>query len=150
MEPIIVEQEFKESKEKVWKLITQTVYMQKWFFEQITDFKAEVGFETAFLVEFDGFQFTHKWKIEEVIPGMKIVYNWSYAEYDGEAKVVFELFELKDKTLLKLTNTVLKSFPDHIEAFSRKSAENGWIYLIGQSLKDLLEQDLELNIKPLI
>ena len=69
--------------------------------------------KTAFLVKFDGYQFTHIWKIEEVIPGERIVYNWLYAEYEGEASLF-----LSD---------------------SRESAENGWEFLINQNLKEYLD-----------
>lgn len=136
---INIEQDFDDSVSKVWAAITEAEQMKKWFFEQIHEFKAEKGFKTSFLVEFGGYQFTHLWKIEEAIPLKKIVYDWSYAEYDGIAKVIFELSEKDGSVVLKLTNIVTKPFPNNIEAFTRESAEEGWTYLIKKSLKQYLE-----------
>jgi 8-oxo-dGTP diphosphatase len=140
MEPIIVNQKFNVSKETLWKAITDKEQMRQWFFEQMNDFNAEIGFETKFIVNFNGLKFTHVWKIEEIIPHKKIVYNWRYKEYDGEARVKFELFDYGEKTILRLTNSVINAFPPNIEAFTRKSTEEGWRYFIKESLKIHLNQ----------
>ncbi len=42
--PIIVEQVFNVPASKVWKAITNVVEMRHWFFDNIPDFKPEIGF----------------------------------------------------------------------------------------------------------
>lgn len=49
--------------------------MRQWFFENIESFKPEVGFETQFNVQAESRNFLHMWKIIEVVPMKKIVYN---------------------------------------------------------------------------
>ena len=47
-EPIVVEQAFDASKAAVWKAISEREQMIQWFFDNIPEFQAEVGFETQF------------------------------------------------------------------------------------------------------
>jgi hypothetical protein len=44
--PVVVEQGFDRSASAVWDAITKIGEMRKWYFENIPDFKAEVGFST--------------------------------------------------------------------------------------------------------
>ena len=136
--PIIVEQTFSVPVEVVWKSITEHDQMIKWFFENIPSFKAEVGFKTQFIVENEGRVFPHLWEITEVIPNNKITYSWKYEDYPGLAYVTFELFEQNDLTLLKLTNTVVESFPDNIPEFRRESCIGGWEFFIKSRLTEYL------------
>ena len=46
--------------------------MIKWFFDNIPEFKPEVGFETQFNVNTGERDFHHVWTITEAIPGQKI------------------------------------------------------------------------------
>ena len=46
-EPIIVEETFATSIDKVWEAITNVDKMRKWFFENIESFKPEGGFLTV-------------------------------------------------------------------------------------------------------
>lgn len=137
---IVVEQVFDTSIEKVWKAITLHQEMILWFFENIAEFKPEVGFKTTFPVQSEERIFTHLWKIMEVIPYQKITYNWKYEEYQGDSFVTFELFEEQDKTRLRLTTEVVKDFPDEIPEFSRESCIGGWNYFIRKNLKEYLIQ----------
>ncbi|MHA1916673.1 MAG: SRPBCC family protein, partial [Promethearchaeota archaeon] len=75
-EPIIVEQFFNASIESVWNAITNVDQMRQWYFENIPSFKAEVEFETQFNVQSQERNFLHMWKVTEVVPMKKIVYNW--------------------------------------------------------------------------
>jgi uncharacterized protein YndB with AHSA1/START domain len=50
VEPIVVEQTFNAPIDTVWNSITQIDLMRRWFFENIPDFRPEVGFETQFKV----------------------------------------------------------------------------------------------------
>lgn len=140
--PIIVEQEFNVPINVLWDAITQLDHMKEWFFDNIPDFKSELGFKTQFLVNAGERNFTHLWHIIKVVPHKKITYDWSYAEYKGEGLVTFELFDEGNKSSLRLTNVGLETFPDDIPEFTRESAENGWDYFIKQSLKKYLEINL--------
>ena len=142
MKPIVVTQQFSVGLEDLWHAITQKDRMIQWFFENIPDFKAEVGFTTEFLVENEGRQFTHLWKITEVIPQQRIVYHWSYKEYPGEGLVYFDISPVDDRTKLTLTNHGLETFPGHIPEFSRESCEGGWNYFIKERLSAYLCQSV--------
>lgn len=136
--PIIVEEFFPTSIDNVWNAITKVDQMRKWFFENIESFEAEVGFETQFNVKVEDRNFLHLWKLTEVVPGKKIVYNWRYGEYPGNAYVTFELFEEKEKTKLLVTSEGMESFPQDIPEFSRESCNNGWNYFIKNRLLEYL------------
>lgn len=140
--PIIVEQEFNVPINVLWDAITQLDHMKEWFFDNIPAFEPEVGFQTSFTVHLEDRTFTHHWRIEKAIPLKKITFHWSYAEYEGEGLVTFELFDEGNKSTLRLTNAGLETFPDEIPEFSRESAENGWDYFIKESLKKYLENNL--------
>ena len=136
--PVVVSQSFSHSRETVWKTITQPELMRQWFFDNIPDFKTEVGFETQFLISNEGRNFTHQWKITEVIPQQKIVYSWSYPEYLGHAYVHFELTGHGQETVLTVTNIVTEDFPDHIPEFKWESCQGGWTYFIKEQLPNFL------------
>ena len=137
--PIIVEQIFNQPANNVWNSITNVEEMRHWFFDNIPDFRAEVGFCTEFSVSTEERNFLHQWKIIEVEPLKKIVYDWSYAEYEGKGIVTFELFEDNQKTKLSVTSHEMDSFPKDIPEFKRESCIAGWNYFIKQNLKDYLE-----------
>jgi uncharacterized protein YndB with AHSA1/START domain len=136
--PIIVEQSFNHPANTVWKAITEPERMRKWFFENIPDFEPIEGFETRFNVHSGERNFEHRWRLTEVIDYQKIVYQWSYTEYEGEGRVSFELIPRGNATLLRLTNTGLESFPREIPEFSRESCRAGWEYFISQNLTEYL------------
>ena len=138
--PIIVSQNFKQTNNAVWKAITDVKQMRKWFFENIPDFKAEVGFKTSFNVKAPSQDFMHLWEIIEVIPYKKIVYDWSYQNLKGRGKVIFELSEYKNTTDLTLTNVIVEDFPDGVPEFTRKSCIGGWNYFIKERLKKYLDE----------
>ena len=136
---IITEQKFDVPVETVWKAITNVNQMRDWFFDNIPEFKAEIGFKTQFMVETEERKFLHLWEIIEVTPNKQIKYNWRYQDYDGEAFVSFELTEDKLKSSLKLTCEVIESFDDNIPEFQLESCQAGWNYFINQQLKEYLE-----------
>ncbi|HMC01942.1 MAG TPA: SRPBCC domain-containing protein [Flavobacteriaceae bacterium] len=137
--PVIVEQTFNTSIHRVWDALTKLDEMKTWFFNAIESFVPEKGFETEFVVQVENRTFTHLWKITEVIPGKKIVYNWKYKEYPGDSFVTFELSNHNSNTKLKLTTEVIEDFASNIPEFTRESCENGWNYFIKESLKNYLE-----------
>lgn len=139
-EPIIMEVTYPVNIETLWQALTDLRQMQAWYFPQLENFKAVPGFETAFVVENEGRTFTHQWRVVEVVPLKKIKYTWQFKEYDGDSYTTFELFESGDETRLKLTDIVVRPFPDDIPEFKRESGVNGWTYLLKTSLKNYLSQ----------
>ena len=139
-DPVIITQIFNNSITEVWEAITQVDQMTQWFFEEIPSFRPEVGFSTAFNIKTSERNFLHLWKIIEVIPYRKIVYDWRYQGYAGESSVSFELFEEEDQTKLKLTAAGFETYPQNIPEFTRESCINGWIYFINNRLKNYLDQ----------
>lgn len=138
--PIIVEQHFSTGIYTVWQAITQPGQMRQWFFENMEDFSPQVGFETQFNVETPGGDFLHLWKITEVEPMRKIVYDWRYGGYPGDSSVTFELFEAKGGTTLRLTHEGIESFPQEVPEFSRESCAGGWHYFIQERLPAFVER----------
>lgn len=138
--PIIVEQTFNTSIEKVWAAITEVEQMKKWFFDNIPSFKPEVGFETQFNVQSEERNFMHLWKIVEAQPLKLIKYNWKYEGYSGDSFVTFELYKQDDGTKLTLTTEVIEDFPDDIPEFRRENCIGGWEYFINESLKNYLDE----------
>ena len=136
--PIIVEQHFTQSAARLWQAITQVDEMRQWFFNNIPDFKPEIGFYTEFEVDAGDRQFLHQWKIVEAIPEQTIVYDWSYRKYPGQGLVRFDLIPQAEGTLLRITNEGLESFPQDIPEFKRESCEGGWKYFIQGNLKDYM------------
>jgi len=132
--PIIVSQSFDTSPQKVWVAITDVAQMRQWFFDNIPTFAAKVGFSTEFMVETPDRKFLHQWKITEVVPGKKIVYSWSYAEYPGHGTVSFDVSSSDTSTILTLTAEGMESFPQDIPEFSRESCTQGWNYFIKERL----------------
>lgn len=136
--PLIFERTFHAPISLVWKALTDANEMRHWYFD-LKDFKPEVGFEFQFICEDEGNTYDHRCRVTEVIPQKKVAYTWSYAGYEGESLVTFELFAEGDKTRLKLTHDGLETFPS-LPAFARQNFNEGWTQLIGLSLKDYLEK----------
>jgi len=138
--PIIVDETFNFPVKRIWKAITDPTEMRQWFFNNIPSFEPYVGFETEFNVQSESRNFYHLWKLIEVIPNRKIKYRWCYKNIKGEGFVTFELFPVDKKTLLRVTNEGLETFPQDIPEFSRESCEAGWKYFITESLKAYIEK----------
>lgn len=138
--PIVVEQTYNAPIAVVWKAITDKDQMRQWFFEPMTEFEPEVGFETEFDVEFEGQIFPHQWKVTEVVAETRIVYDWRYGGYPGDSSVTWELSETPDGTTLTLTHKGRETFPQDNPVFSRESGEAGWGYIVHESLKAFLER----------
>ena len=137
-QPIIVEETYKKPIETVWAAITKPEQMRKWFFDNMPDFKPEIGFKVEFDVEAGGRVFPHQWKVTKVEPGKLIEYNWKYGGYQGDAYVTFELTKKEDSTHLRLTNIVVEDFQEDIPEFKRESCIGGWNYFLKERLKEYL------------
>lgn len=137
-EPIVIEQSFNLPAAEVWSAITVHERMIKWFFEDIPDFKAEVGFTTVFTVTCEDRVYPHRWKITEVIEHKLIRYDWRYDGYEGVADVVFELIEGDGTTTCRVTHTMLSDSDNNIPEFQRPAGVEGWTYFIRNALKNYL------------
>ncbi|MCX6170875.1 MAG: SRPBCC domain-containing protein [Ignavibacteriales bacterium] len=138
-ELIIVEQILDVSIESVWNSLTEIGEMHKWYFDNIPEFKPEVGFETQFNIKSEERNFLHHWKVIEVEPLKKIKYRWTFENYPGKSTSAFELSRENNLTKLRLTVEVLEDFPDEIPEFERESCIGGWNYFINNRLRDYLK-----------
>jgi len=138
-QPIVVEETYNVRADEVWNALTEQPKMIQWYFDNIPEFEAVVGFKTQFNVESNGRDFLHLWEVTDAIPNKIIGYRWEYANYAGKGHVNFELSEKRNRTNLKLTASGIDSFPQHIAEFKRESCEDGWKYFIKLRLKEYLE-----------
>ena len=137
-EPIIIEQVFDASADKVWRALTDNEALKLWYF-QFPEFKAEVGFEFQFLGGTDEHEYLHLCKITEAVPCQRLTYSWRYDGYAGISYVTFELLPIGAKTELKLTHADLETFPQSNPDFAKENFVEGWTYIVGTSLKEHLE-----------
>ena len=139
-DPIVVEQIYNAPIAAIWKAITEKDQMRQWFFEPMSNFETEVGFETQFDVQVEGQNYAHQWKVTEVVSERKIAYDWRYAGVPGDSSVTWELSEAANGTKLTLTHAGIESFPQDDPVFSRESGQAGWGYFLHESLKAFLER----------
>jgi len=137
-EPIIVEQPFSVQPDVVWQAITNPDLMRRWYFEQIEDFRPEVGFETQFDIEVGGRIFRHQWKVTDVVPGKSITYTWRYEGFPGLGTTEWKISKTDEGTKLVLTSTGIESFSQDIPEFTRERGQAGWEYFIRQRLPNFL------------
>lgn len=137
--PIVVAHTFNTSVQKVWSAITEPVEMSQWYFDQLEDFRPEVGFKTRFVFQVEDRVFTHFWEVTQVISHQKLTYNWKFLEYPGSGDVTFELLPEQDHVMVSLANNAIEDFPDDIPKFKRASCVQGWEYFIGKNLKEYLQ-----------
>lgn len=138
-EPFTIEQLYHSPVEKVWKAISNSDEMKKWYFD-IPGFKPEVGFKFQFMGgPNENRQYLHLCKITEVEVNRKLVYSWRYDGYAGNTEVTFELFPEDGQTRLKLTHKGLETFPADNPDFSKENFTVGWIWIVGTALKEFLE-----------
>jgi uncharacterized protein YndB with AHSA1/START domain len=138
--PIITQETFSVSVSRLWQAITQLDEMKQWYFDNIPDFLPKVGFKTNFLVTVADRNFPHYWEIIEVLPQEKIVYDWTFKGYPGKSRVSFEIFKENNKSILRVTATIIEPFPSDIPEFKRESGVQGWNYLIKERLKNYLKK----------
>ncbi|MEP7371898.1 MAG: SRPBCC domain-containing protein [Chitinophagaceae bacterium] len=137
--PFTIERTYDAPIEKVWQAITDKDKMKQWYFD-LAEFKPEVGFEFSFTGGPEDRSYLHVCKITEVITGRKLTYSWRYDGHEGNSFVTFELFPEGNKTILKLTDTGLETFPASNPDFARENFVKGWEHIIGISLKEYLEK----------
>jgi uncharacterized protein YndB with AHSA1/START domain len=139
---IVMSRVFNAPGPRVWQALTNLNQMKQWYFEELSAFKPEVGFQTQFNVHWEGNDYLHIWKITEVVPEKRITYSWKYAGIPGESFVTFELApEGNEKTRLTLTHTGLETFdPDKHPNYARKNFVGGWTHFMDSALPEFLEK----------
>lgn len=135
---VTVDQDFPVPAPALWRAITDPDCMRQWYFDNIPDFRPEVGFATRFTVQVEERQFPHYWHILKVEPGKSLTYSWHYDGYPGSAEVTFMVAETEDGSRLNLHFQVVEPFPDNIPEFTRDACQGGWDYFIGVSLPGYL------------
>lgn len=137
-DPIEVCKTFEASQEKVWRAITERDEMKKWLYWPVRSFKPTVGHETRFFIRHNGETYGHHWKVTEVVPGQKIVFDWLFEGMPGYSYVVWELYGDGENTTLHLRHYGQDSFPKENPEFDRKSWIHSWKQLICLGLRDHL------------
>lgn len=130
--PLVIERMLNASPEQVWTALTDKVAMKEWYFD-LKEFRPEVGFEFAFVVEHEGTAYDHRCRITEVIPGRKIAYSWRYEGHAGDSLVTFQLTPEGEGTWLKLTHEGTDTFEKRPE-YARGNFSMGWTSLVTGSL----------------
>lgn len=136
---IEVSELFEVSASRLWNAITDVEEMRIWFFDNIENFEPRVGFETQFEVAVEDRVFPHVWRIVAVVAEESIVYDWSYAGYEGRALVAFKLSKEEDGVRLTLVNDIIEPFTADIPEFEIESCITGWNYLIRNRLKSYID-----------
>ena len=139
--PVVVEMFIEAPVEELWKAITELPQMHEWFFHELTVFEPRAGFATEFSVEHDGTTYVHQWKLKEVEAPSRMVIDWQYEKHDGQGLVEWDLAAKNSGSTITLTNSIVHEFPADNPAFSRKSCEDGWQYLM-ERLKHHVEQSV--------
>lgn len=135
--PLIMERVYNAPVAKVWQALTDADKMRQWYFD-IKAFEPETGYEFSFLCTMDGKDYLHLCRVTDVVPGQKLTYSWKYSGYEGMSYVTFELFPEGEGTKLVLTHEGLETFPP-VEEFRRDCFISGWTQLLGESLKNYVE-----------
>ena len=100
----------------------------------MTNFKPEKGFETSFMVDAGERKFLQLWKLIEMQPESKIMYDCRYERYAGVAKVTFEISSTGEQTRLTVTHEIIEDFYQNIPELSVKSYQQEWEYFIKERL----------------
>lgn len=138
VQPVVVKVAVRTTPAETWDALTRHEQMIQWFFPNIPDFEPERGFQTVFPVYSGERTYTHVWKILEAVPRRMIKYHWSYVEHPGAGVVTFELKEKEGRTVVKVTNEGLETFPQDLPEFSEKSCRAGWEYFLSR-LKEFMD-----------
>lgn len=136
--PIVIEQTYNTTADKVWLAISDNIKMKQWYFD-MEEFKPEIGFEFVFYGGTEEKSYKHICKITDIEQGKKLAHSWCYDGYPGDSIVTWELFAEGDKTKVRLTHEGLETFPD-INDFKKENFVAGWTEITGKLLKEFLEK----------
>ncbi|QCR21333.1 SRPBCC domain-containing protein [Pontibacter sp. SGAir0037] len=105
---------------------------------QLQKFEPVVGFKFEF--DDSGAEYRKESIVTKLVEGKTLAHSWACKGYPGSSEVMFELCSEENKTSLKVIQTGLDSFADHPH-FKWERFEWGWDNLLGQNLKQLLEEN---------
>jgi len=141
--PLVIERELEAPIEQVWQAITDVTHMRQWYFPQLENFEARVGFETHFNVHHNGKDYLHQWKVTEVVPREKLGYLWSFRGFPGESLLTFELAKVGRKTRLRLTHSGLETFePENHPELAIGNFRAGWTAITAQLDQFLAQKEI--------
>jgi len=123
----------------VWRAITDAAVMPEWYFAEIEEFRPEVGFESRFVVETDGKEYEHVWRVLKADPPTRVAYTFDYAGIPGSARVDWTLRPTDDGTEVTVVHRGLHTMPDDDPVFSREAGEQAWEHLLKEWLKPFVE-----------
>lgn len=138
--PVAMNIEFDQPVSELWKALTDPEAMRSWFFDNIPEFKTEIGFNTGFKVFSGGRIFDHQWKVTEVENEKYLAYNWRYEGFKGDAEVQFTLTDHGTESVLDFKIVVLEDFEEGIPEFERSACEEGWNYFLKGRLQDYMNE----------
>ena len=137
--PIVIEKKFDSTIGAVWKALTDSSEMKKWYFE-IPDFKAEVGFTFKFQGQVENRKYTHLCEVTRAEENKAIAYTWKYKGIQGEGLVSFDIEMDEDLVKVVLTHTGVGSFPKNNPDLSWDGFYEGWSYIMGTLLANYLKK----------
>lgn len=132
--------DYSVSPSALWMAITNLEEMKQWYFHNIPNFQAELGFKTEFTVQSSNLTFTHQWEVKEVIKNQKLSYGWKYKEYDGDSIIHFIIEPLESGCRLTVSCEILEDFPQDIPEFKMESGRAGWSYFLKDRLTNYLAE----------
>jgi len=136
---VIVKQKVNATVDKVWNAITDRSQMKEWYFD-IPDFELKNHNEFNFYEPGNQQKYHHHGEILEIIPEQKLKHSWCYPEFSKEKTIVkWELKPEGNSTMVTLTHKGLENFEHLGDEFSKKSFEQGWKEIVGDSLKKFIE-----------
>lgn len=127
---ICVEQALECTPEQAWQALSDPIHIRQWFFEEMPDFEAKVGFQIRFDVQAETQIFDHLWEVREVDPGKSMVVSWKYPPHDGEGLVKYEVEAHDSGSLARVTCDGIETFPQDIPEFRPESCRSGWEYFL--------------------
>lgn len=139
MNTVIVERTYEAPILRVWEALTNKNQMKQWYFD-VSDFKAETGFQFEFTGGDENVQYRHLCEVVEVDKPNKLSYTWRYENIEGVSLVTIELFaEDENRTRVKLTHSGL-DFKTDDKNFQPSSFNAGWNDILETSLRNFVEK----------
>lgn len=139
-ETIHIERTYPISIADLWRALTTKENMKEWFFE-IPDFTMEIGGEFQFFRHQKQQNLLHKCQVIDVVPKQLFKFAWRHPRQTGESSIVtWRLIPRGGATTLHLTHEGLENFKGAGEQYSQESFENGWNYLLGETLSKFLDK----------
>ena len=112
--------------------------MEKWHFSfEEANPEDRVGNESE--GRSDDNEWLHICEVTEFIEEKKLQYSWRYDGYPGISYVTFELFDMGDKTRLKLTHDGIESFEDN-KILTTANFEKSWNKILDSAMKRFVEK----------